>query len=175
MRNFMNTSSVMVRRTVLEQSGSFDESFKVGEDYDLWLRIARNHPMIFIDRVLCKYRVQDGGLSGGEDVRGLRWLDAHIAVREKHRLLNWVPVEHVDLLNEILSQRCWEAGWNYFGRNQFREARRHFWASLRARPFDIKTWLYWCGSFLPDQVVEGIRSMRQANKKKPINDPHARH
>jgi len=174
-RDCMNTSSVLVRRKVLEESGTFDENFKVGEDYDLWLRIAKNHPMIFIDRVLCKYRVRDGGLSGGEEVRGIRWLDAHIAVREKHRQLNWVPAEHVGLLNEILSQRCWEAGWNYFGRNQFQEARRHFWMGLRARPLGLRTWLYWCGSFLPEQVVEAIRSIRQANKEKPIDDPHARH
>ena len=176
-RDCMNTSSVLVRRKVLEEHGTFDESFKIGEDYDLWLRIARNHPMIFIDRVLCKYRVRDGGLSGGEEVRGLRWLDAHIAVREKHRELNWVPAEHVGLLNEILSRRCWEAGWNYFGRNQFREARRHFWMSLRARPRDLKVWLYWCSSFLPEQVVEAIRSIRQADKEKPkpIDNPQVRH
>jgi glycosyltransferase involved in cell wall biosynthesis len=171
----MNTSSVLVRRKVLEAHGTFDENFKVGEDYDLWLRIARSHPMIFIDRVLCKYRVRDGGLSGGEDVRGHRWLDAHIAVREKHRQLNWVPAEHIGLLNEILSQRCWEAGWNYFGRNQFREARRHFWMGLRARPLGLRTWLYWSCSFLPEQVVQAIRSIRHSRNEEPIHDPHARH
>mgnify|MGYP002085186319 FL=1 len=173
-RDCMNTSSVLVRRKVLEEHGTFDENFKVGEDYDLWLRIARNHPMIFIDRVLCKYRVQDGGLSGGEDVRGLRWLDAHIAVREKHRQLNWVPAEHIGLLNEVLSQRCWEAGWDYFSRNEFLKARRHFWRTLRARPLSPKAWLYWYSSFLPKQVVEAMRSIRHANKKKPIDEPHAR-
>jgi len=46
---------------------------------------------------------------------------------------------------------------------------------LRARPIDFKTWLYWCCSFLPEQVVEAIRSIRQANKEKPIDNPHARH
>ena len=174
LHDFMNTSSVMVRRTVLEQSGSFDEKFKVGEDYDLWLRIARSHRMIFLDRVYCKYRVRDDGLSGGEDVRGLRWLDAHTAVREKHRQLNWVPAEHAGLLNEILSQCYWDLGWNYFSRNQFREARRYFWKVLRAQPLGLRAWLYWCCSFLPEQVVEAIRSIWQANKEKPLNDPHAR-
>lgn len=174
-RDCMNTSSVVVRRKVLEEHGTFDEAFKVGEDYDLWLRIARSHPMVFIDRVLCKYRVRDDGLSGGEDVRGLRWLDAHIAVREKHRQLNWVPAEHAGLLNEILNQCYWELGWSHFGHNRFREARRYFWMGLRARPLGLRTWLYWCCSFLPKQVVEAIRSIRQANKEKPVNDPHARY
>lgn len=174
-RDCMNTSSVLVRRKVLEEHGIFDENFKVGEDYDLWLRIARNHPMIFIDRVLCKYRVREGGLSGGEEVRGLRWLDAHIAVREKHRQLNWVPAEHIGLMNEILSRRCGEAGRNYFDRNRFREARRHFRMGLRARPFDVKTWLYWCCSFMPEQVVAAIRSIRHASKEKSLDDSRAHH
>jgi len=161
----MNTSSVMVRRKVLEEQGTFDEAFKVGEDYDLWLRIARNHPMIFLDRVWCKYRVREDGLSGGKDVRGIRWLHAHIAVREKHRQLNWVPAEQIGLLNEILSQRCWEAGWNYFGSNQLREARRYFRMGLGARPLGLRTWLYWFCSFLPEQVVGAIRSIRQAKTR----------
>jgi hypothetical protein len=86
-----------------------------------------------------------------------------------------VPAEHAGLLNKILSQRCWEAGWAYFGRNQFREARRHFRMGLRARPLGLRTWLYWCCSFLPEQVVEAIRSIRQAKKEKPIIGPYARH
>lgn len=167
LHNFMNTSSVMVRRAVLEQSGSFDENFKVGEDYDLWLRIARSYRMIFLDRVYCKYRVRDDGLSGGQDVRGLRWLEAHIAVREKYQQSNWVSAEHAGLLTEILSQRYWELGWSHFGHNRFREARRYFWKRFCVHPLCLKTWVYWCSSFLPGRVVETIRSIRRGQKREP--------
>ncbi len=176
--NCMHTSSVMVRRNILDQTGVFDEQVqvvKIAEDYDLWLRIAKSHPMVYIDRVYCKYKVLEEGFSGCMAVRGLRWLDAQIAVREKHRRAGLVPAEHIDLLNDVLSKRYWELGWNHFGYNRFREARRCFWESLRARPLDLKIWLYWCCSFLPGQIVEAIRSIRQANKEKPIYDPHARH
>jgi len=162
-RDCMNTSAVVVRRSVLNLQGGFDENFKVGEDYDLWLRIARQYPMIFIDRVLSKYRVHAEGLSGGDDVRTLRWLEAHIAVREKHWRLNWVPTEHLGLLRETLSSRCWEAGYGFFGRNQFHTARRYFGKVLRGKPLDVKIWLFWCCSFLPIQAIEVIRSVRKAN------------
>lgn len=171
--NCMNTSSVLVKRTALEECGVFDEQFKVGEDYDVWLRIARKYPMIFIDRVLCKYRVHSDGLSGGEEVRGLRWLDAHVAVREKHRRLRLVPAEQVDSLNDILGRRSWEAGWRYFGQNNFRDARRHFLTALRIRPISLRIWLYWCCSFLPNRVIELIRGRRQFKKAAYVSGPRA--
>jgi glycosyltransferase involved in cell wall biosynthesis len=176
--NCMHTSSVMVRRTILDQTGVFDERVqvvKISEDYDLWLRIAQGHPIVYIDRVFCKYKVVEEGFSGGMAVRGLRWLDAQIAVREKHRRAGWIPAEHVDLLNDVLSKRYWALGRSHFGYNRLREARKCFWESLRARPFNLKIWLYWCCSFLPEQVVDVTRSIRRSNKEKPIDDPHARH
>lgn len=175
--NCMHTSSVMVRRNILDQTGVFDEQVqvvKIAEDYDLWLRIAQIHPIAYIDRVYCKYKVLEEGFSGGMEVRGLRWLDAQIAVREKHRRAGWIPAEHVDLLNDVLSKRYWALGWNHFGCNRLREARKCFWESLRARPLDLKIWLYWCCSFFPEQGVEAMRSIRQAGKEKPSDSLRAR-
>jgi glycosyltransferase involved in cell wall biosynthesis len=176
--NCMHTSSIMVRREILEQTGVFDEQVqvvKIAEDYDLWLRIARNHPMVYIDRVYCKYKVLEEGFSGGMAVRGLRWLDSQIAVREKHRRTNLIPTEYINLLHNVLSKRYWELGWSHFGNNQFRDARKCFWKALRARPLHPVIWLYLVSSFLPEQVVEAIRSIRQTIKEKPINNPYARH
>jgi len=161
----MNTSSVMLRRKVLEQCGTFDEQFEIGEDYDLWLRIARNYPMVYVDRVCCKYRVREDGLSGAIDVRGVRWLESHLAVGEKYRRAGWIPSEHRELLDHILRQRYWELGWNHFGYNRFREARKCFLEALRARPLRPKIWLYLFSSFLPTSVVESIRELRQHIKK----------
>jgi len=167
--NCMHTSSVMVRPNVLEQSGIFDEQFQIGEDYDLWLRIARSYPMVYLDRVCCKYNVREEGLSGGNAVRGVRWLEAHLAVREKHRRASWIPSEHRKLLNDILHQRYWELGLNRFGDNRFREARKCFWEALRVRPLHPKIWLYIFSSFLPKPVIELIRTRRQAKKNVAVS------
>lgn len=174
-RDCMNTSSVVVPRKVLEVSGNFDESFKIGEDYDLWLRIARRHPMVYIDRVLSKYQVRADGLSGGDDLSGVRWLEAHLAVREKHKRSNWIPAEHVELLNDVLSQLYWEIGWSHFGHNRFLEARKCFWKGLRARPLYLRNWLYWCSSFLPVSLVQAIRSLRQVYRKATITKAYPLH
>lgn len=42
-RCLVSPSAVMLRRTLLECMGGFDEELPVCEDYDLWIRIAREH------------------------------------------------------------------------------------------------------------------------------------
>lgn len=49
--------TVMVRRRLLEQVGGFDERLTIGEDYDLWLRLARVTRFEFLPRPLVRYRV----------------------------------------------------------------------------------------------------------------------
>lgn len=164
-RNCMNTSSVVVRRKVLEQAGMFDEMLEViGEDYDLWLRIARSHPVIYIDRVLCKYRLRDDGLSGGQEVRSLRWVEAHTVVREKHLRCNWIPNQYRSVLNDVLSRNYWELGWDRFSQKRFREARTFFLKGLLYRPLHLKNWLYWCSSFLPPPIIEAVRYVKHRYK-----------
>lgn len=67
----ISPSAVMVKRTLLEKVGLFDESLPACEDYDLWLRIACGYPVHLIkewqvvkegghsDQLSTKYRGMD--------------------------------------------------------------------------------------------------------------------
>ena len=48
----VSPSAVMMTRDVFDRVGGFDESFPVCEDYDLWLRIAINHPIALLPELL---------------------------------------------------------------------------------------------------------------------------
>ena len=48
----ISPSSVMIKREILDRTGLFDENLPVCEDYDLWLRISRDCPVLFIDKKL---------------------------------------------------------------------------------------------------------------------------
>ncbi len=50
----MSPSSILIHRSVFEQSGLFDESLPACEDYDLWLRITARYPVLFIEQALIK-------------------------------------------------------------------------------------------------------------------------
>lgn len=45
----ISPSAVMMRRSLLEDVGLFDESLPACEDYDLWLRVTAQYPVALID------------------------------------------------------------------------------------------------------------------------------
>ncbi len=52
------TDTMLIRREVLREVGGFDESLKVGEDLDLWMRIAYRWPKFgFVARPLAVYHL----------------------------------------------------------------------------------------------------------------------
>jgi glycosyltransferase involved in cell wall biosynthesis len=50
------TSSALIRSEVFDKCGAFDESLPYSEDWDLWLRIAREYPFIKLKKALTLYR-----------------------------------------------------------------------------------------------------------------------
>lgn len=65
-RNRITTpSATMIRREVFRCVGGFDENreYICGEDYDLWLRIARRYQVMFCPGTVTSYRVRSAGIS----------------------------------------------------------------------------------------------------------------
>ena len=48
--------TVMVRRAALRQAGTFDPAFRIAQDWDLWIRLARVGKLIHCPEVLARYR-----------------------------------------------------------------------------------------------------------------------
>lgn len=60
----MSPSSIMIHRSVFEQVGDFDISLPACEDYDLWLRITAQYPVLFIEEpLILKYGGHEDQLS----------------------------------------------------------------------------------------------------------------
>ena len=56
-------ATVMYRREVIQEAGGFDESLAACEDYDLYLRIARNHPVRCHGNIVADYRQHGTNMS----------------------------------------------------------------------------------------------------------------
>ena len=54
----VSPSSVVLKSSLLDEIGLFDESLPAAEDYDLWLRISCRYPVYLIDNALV---VKEGG------------------------------------------------------------------------------------------------------------------
>lgn len=66
-RNYLATSSVLVRRSILVQAGEFDCRMAVAEDRDVWLRLAEIAPVANLNIPLVGYRVVPGSASRQAD------------------------------------------------------------------------------------------------------------
>ncbi len=62
-QNKIRASTAFIRRSCLDKVGLFDEAIKYVEDWDLWLRIAREFRVGYIDRILAFYRLHDANIS----------------------------------------------------------------------------------------------------------------
>ncbi|MGI9146219.1 MAG: glycosyltransferase family 2 protein [Chloroflexota bacterium] len=90
--NFLTTSTVVVRREVLDATGGYDESLQVCEDWDLWLRIAARAPMAYVDTIGARVRRHGANTH----------LRSELMVRDSFRVLARVP--------------AYAGGWDRLGR-----------------------------------------------------------
>ena len=135
-QNCISTSATVVRRSLLEQVGSFDEnpSFVTAEDYELWMRIARAGARIeFIDDVLGEYRRHESNASGAV----LRHMAAERAVVEKHLAFD----TSIGLLRRRrrLARCTYTAGRGFATSGRRWPALRMYLRALAAFPFEPRT------------------------------------
>jgi teichuronic acid biosynthesis glycosyltransferase TuaG len=67
--NFIATSSVLTDRALALSVGGFSLEFQIGEDWMLWLALARLTGAEYIDAPLVRYRIRPGSLSSNLDER----------------------------------------------------------------------------------------------------------
>jgi glycosyltransferase involved in cell wall biosynthesis len=61
--NFVATPTVVARRSLLLQLRGFDDTLKVAEDQDMWIRLALTGPPVYLPEVLARVHVQTDSLS----------------------------------------------------------------------------------------------------------------
>ena len=63
-RNYISMhAAVVYRRSVLEETGAFDPRLSALEDYELYLRVTRIHPVACHDQVVAQYRRHPAAMS----------------------------------------------------------------------------------------------------------------
>lgn len=58
-----NCSMVLVRKECFEKVGLFDENLPAGEDFDLWIRLAKHYQFDYVNEPLILYRVHEKRIS----------------------------------------------------------------------------------------------------------------
>jgi len=99
----VSPSAVMMRRSLFEELGPFDEAYPACEDYELWLRIAARYPVYLIDTPLI---IKRGG-HADQQSRRIPTLDRY-RIRALCKILDsgiLTPMQHAQALAE-LKKKC---------------------------------------------------------------------
>ena len=164
MGNLVHTSTVLMRRERMEQTGLFNVEFKAGEDYDFHLRTTRAGPVAFADVPALLYQ---RGLADRitrpemriHMARGfLRTLEATLA-RDRPRIR--LPEEMIDL---ALSDAHGWIGDLALSLGDRDEAQHHLASSLRHRWCQPRIAALWMLSHTPTLLSALIRNSVRAVK-----------
>ncbi|MDY6908477.1 MAG: glycosyltransferase [Thermodesulfobacteriota bacterium] len=102
-RCLVSPSAVMIRRSLFEAVGGFDEALPACEDYDLWLRIGWRHPIGLVRKPLVVKR-------GGHPDQLSRTVPAldRFRIRALEKLLRGTPLslDQRHLALEVFQEKC---------------------------------------------------------------------
>lgn len=122
--SFISTQMLILRRTVFDHAGGFDEAFPALVDWELMLRVAPQGAIDFLDEDLVIQRMSDNSVTRSVEKRVL----AQRLVIRKHKAL-------FDSDPEAYAQHHHRISGGLRALGDFRDARRHAIRALRARPF----------------------------------------
>ncbi|UGU14373.1 glycosyltransferase family 2 protein [Sinomicrobium kalidii] len=100
--NSIRTSSVIIRKRILDRIGKFDEDevLHIGEDWDLWMRVlqCKDNSIVILKECLVFYRIGNVKITNShyEPKKNIR---AKLHIYEKHKPFSKVEIQQ--LLNQI--------------------------------------------------------------------------
>ncbi|MFZ1987203.1 MAG: glycosyltransferase [Desulfatitalea sp.] len=133
--NFVPFSSSIVRRQCFERCGGFDESFKMGIDWDLWLRLSVVYEFDFIDEPLMIYRMRHAGQMSQNAEERQRCSD---------RIMKQFQENFPDILSaETIRRAAYVTNCNrgeYYSDKRRMQAIRHFAKAIQVDPLNRHTY-----------------------------------
>ena len=92
-------SSVMFRRSILDQVGNYDERFEYAQDFNLAFRIAKESGVAVIPEYLCSWRRTSGAMTASISNRLVRSRDEAIVFEESSKIVKF------DILNSLFNRK----------------------------------------------------------------------
>jgi glycosyltransferase involved in cell wall biosynthesis len=148
------TSTVILRRSVIEEVGLFDEGLLRGQDYDYWLRLSRLSQIHKLDHELALYRIHGNNIAKKYPDR-----DYELIVVEKS-LSRWgltgpdAKTVSKRRLQHHLSQLCFSFGYWHCKRGSATVARDAFRKCIHYNPIHLKGWIYFVLSGIQAALLE---------------------
>ncbi|AXY25297.1 glycosyl transferase [Suicoccus acidiformans] len=131
-QNFIGSNSfVVVKTDVFKEIGMYDENLLSNQDYDLFLRIAKNYEINYVDEVLVKYHIHTGERIS---TNSTKLLQGRMALYEKYK-------EDIEADSEL--SKIWQIKSVplYYGYGEKGKALKIFFKLLIKDPFYVLNYL----------------------------------
>lgn len=160
LENPVTTSAAAVRREALQKTGKFCLDLKGPEDWDLWLRLALDFPVVHLPELSVNYRRQSQGLV---HTRGVALREDTFKAMERISAL--VPDLPASLLRRARFNRYLESAVRLLAGEDIRTARRELISALREDPFGVRAWLLLAFSLGGKSLVQAALKWRQSREQ----------
>ncbi len=124
--DFTCTVTSLARRACFERVGLYDESLRVGEDWHMWLRVARHFQFGFVDRVLARVRRHEGNVTGLRSPFYEDFIEGRTKVLDRVFRDGDLPAPILRLKSIAYRNASIDAGLHLLGRGEYRRALRAF-------------------------------------------------
>jgi glycosyltransferase involved in cell wall biosynthesis len=135
--NFINLSSMLIRKKCFEEQGYLDETLPRCQDRDLWIRLSRHYNFAYLDEILTNSRANT--LGDGSNTEPTLKSRCMVFEKARDRRGEW-ETKYAELINESLRASTFDLAYFYFNNYDFAKARAEFKAlqSLGEKSFKIK-------------------------------------
>jgi glycosyltransferase involved in cell wall biosynthesis len=143
------TSTVLAERSLLQEAGGFDAGLRIGEDYDLWLRLSRITPIPRVAAPLALYRLHPASTTRSTPTRNFR---CEVIERAIQRWGYVAPDGSV--VERAPVDRGLAASWAAFAGSHLDAgntalARQAAWKAIGLSPREAVAWVVMAKSLLP--------------------------
>lgn len=135
MKSTIRSSTILIRKNILDELGGFDPNLRVCVDGDFSLRTLSKYKVAFMDDILIRYRKHDGNISSNREQRMIH------SIRLIQNLLSNKPeLEDVigkENINKRLAYRYYKLAKTYMKKRKRAEARDSIDNAVRLMPGSI--------------------------------------
>jgi glycosyltransferase involved in cell wall biosynthesis len=153
--SFIHTSSVVIKKDVLDKIGGFSTQYRFADEFDVWLKIARDFPIAYVDLPLVFIRFYESNTS--HDRIGVR-TDTY-DILQKHYDPERIPRS---IYLKTMSDHDISFGRAYMNAGNVPEALRWFRRSVERTPLRPRSWRY----YLKYRIAHALR--RKTRDEAPV-------
>lgn len=131
-KSFIQTSTVMVKRKCLDAVGPYDETFILGDEYDMFLRISKRFQCCFVDKGLTMYRVHDTNASKNDFLFDKENLGVYKKIYKNFTNLD---EKEKKILRKRIAKYCVKVAKDLYNQGRFEEAKKYQKEAHKYLPF----------------------------------------